>query len=335
MNVNPGKTEFSEAEHTALIAEVRAVMASDKLSQANLARETEVPDSTLSQYLNGKYPNETGRADTAGKLRRWLMARVEARKIRKRVPVEPAYIELEGSEAIIDVLAYARETGDMVLETGMPGVCKTSAARQYAGATPRVWYAAMDTTTSGVPTMLLEILAAMGAPDAVGTPQKLIQKICAMAMVAKGLIIIDEAQHLSPKALEALRSINDRTKNAGQPLGIAVLGNEVAYSAVGPTGGKAAFAQVSSRFAHRNFIQSPLNRDAGRLAQAWADVNQEAVTEVELAFCREIARRPGGLRNIEKTMRKAIITARGGDEPLSIEHLRSAYETLAGQRQAA
>lgn len=335
MNINPGKTEFSEAEHTDLIFKVRAAQKVDGLSQAALASQADVPDSTLSQYLNNKYPNESGRSETASKLRRWLIARDEARKIRKRIPVPPAYLDLDGSEALIDILAYARETGDMVLETGMPGVCKTSAARQYAATTPRVWYAAMDSTTSGVPTMLLEILAAMGFPDAVGTPQKLIQRICAAAKNGKGLIIVDEAQALSMKAFEALRAINDRTQNAGMPLGIAVLGNEIAYGSVGPTGAKAAFAQVSSRFASRNFIKTPNPRDATRLASAWAETNGEVITEVELAFCREIATRPGGLRNIEKTMRRAIIAARGCDEPLGIEHLRSAFDTLSGAANAA
>lgn len=332
MNVNPGKLEFSEAEHRQLIADVRATMKAEGASQADVARQAEIPSSTLSQYLNGNYPNEIGKADTAQKLHRWMRAAQEARLLRRRVPVAPAFIQLLGSETIATALAYAREVGRMVLITGMPGVSKTATARQYTTDTPRTFYCPMDTTTTGVPTMLLEILRAMGVTDAKGTPLQLIRRIVDAATAAKCLIIIDEAQHLSPKALEALRGINDRSRHLNAPVGIAVLGNELAYNSVGPTGGKADFAQVSSRFAHRQFIAHPNPEDAARLAQAWAEVNGEAITKVEIAFCQQIAAAAGGLRNIEMTMENAILAARGSDAPLTIDHLKSAYAQLAGHR---
>lgn len=330
MNINPGKLEFSEPEHLALQVQVKTLMASEQVSQADIGRQADIPDSSLSQYLGGKYPNEKGKADIAAKLTRWMRSREEAKQLRRRLPVAPSFISLQGSEQIGDALAYARETGRMVLVTGMPGVSKTATSLQFAADTPRTWYAAMDPSTSGVPTMLLEILAAMGVSEAKGTPQVLMRLICQHASHAKGLIIIDEGQHLSPKAIEALRSINDRTRKTLAPVGIAILGNEEAYSTVGPTGGKASFAQVSSRFAHREWIAAPNPGDAMRFAQAWADANGEAVTKVELAYCQEIATKPGGLRNIEMTMENAILSARGSDQPLTIAHLRSAFAHLSG-----
>lgn len=332
MNLNPGKLEFDEAEHQALIKDVQEAMRVERASQAEVARAAEIPGSTLSQYLNGKYPNETGKAETAQKLHRWLKTVREARQLRRRVPVPPAFMPLRGSETIATALAYAREVGRMVLITGMPGVSKTATARQYAIDTPRTWYCPMDTTTTGVPTMLLEILRAMGVTDAKGTPLQLIRRITDGATAAKSLIIIDEAQHLSPKALEALRSINDRSRHVGAPVGLAILGNELAYTSVGPTGGKADFAQVSSRFAHRQFIAKPNADDAADLARAWAEGNGEEVTKVEIAFCQQIAEQAGGLRNIEMTMENAILAARGSDAPLNIDHLKAAFAQLAGHR---
>ena len=102
MNINPGKMEFSEAEHDALVSDVRTVMTREKVSQADVAREADIPSSSLSQYLGGKYPNEKGKADIANALTRWLQTRAEAKKLRKRLPTPPVYIDLEGSEAIID-----------------------------------------------------------------------------------------------------------------------------------------------------------------------------------------------------------------------------------------
>lgn len=332
MILNPGKLEFSEAEHAALIADVRSLMKTEGVIQAQVARDAEIPDSTLSQYLNGKYPNESGKAETAQRLHRWMNSVREARQVRRRLPTPPAYMPLRGSGQIIDALSYAREAGRIVLITGMPGVSKTATASQYALVTPRTWYCPMDTTTHGVPTMLLEILRVMGVTDAKGTPAQLIRRIVDGATAAKSLIIVDEAQHLSPKALEALRSINDRSRLLRAPVGVAIIGNELAYTSVGPTGGKADFAQVSSRVADRQFIPQPDPDDAAQLARAWAEENGEAVTAKDVQFCQQIAAAAGGLRNIEMTMEKAILIARGGAGPLTLDHLKAAYAQLAGHR---
>lgn len=330
MNVIPGKTEFSEAEHRALIARVKDIQKRFGVSQADIGRQAEVPSSSLSQYLNGTYPNETGRAEIAAKLAKWLKAHDAEQELRRQLPQAPAYVALQGSRQISTLLGYARQTGRMVLITGSPGVSKTATARQFREDNPRTWYTAMDPSTRGVPTMLLEILAAMGVSDAKGTPQALMRLIHQHAVEAKGLIIIDEAQHLSEQAIESLRALNDRTRAAGAPVGIAMLGNETAYTRVGPTGGKAEFAQVSSRFAQRRWIVAPDPADAATLARAWGEANQEEITRAEIEFCQLIASKPGGLRNIEMTMESALLAARGAEEPLTVDHLRAAFEQLSG-----
>jgi DNA transposition AAA+ family ATPase len=330
MNINPGKTEFSEAEHASLRAEIRAILATG-VTQAHIGREADVPSATLSQYLSDSYPNEKGKAETANKLTRWLRAREQARAHRRRLPEAPSYLPLQGSQDIREALMLARATGRMVLVTGSPGTGKTSTCQQFREDFPRTWYAAMDPTTRGAPTMLLEVLQAMGAGEVKGTPQALLRKVLALAIAAPGLILIDEAQHLSEQALETLRAISDRSRDLKAGVGIALLGNEEAYSRVGPTGVKPAFAQVASRFAHREYIARPNPDDAARLATAWADVNGEVIGPQEIAFCQQIAAKPGGLRNVEMTMSGAILAARGADEPLALDHLQGAFDQLSGQ----
>lgn len=331
MTKTPGKRDFSEADHQALIARIAEIRQASGLSQADIGRQADVPSSTLSQYLNGTYPNETGKADVAAKLARWVRAYEEERELRRQLPVAPAYIELQGSRQIGMALAYARQTGRMILVAGSPGVSKTATARRFREENPRTWYAAMDPCTRGVPTMLLEILAAMGVSDARGTPQVLIRQICKIAVEAKGLIIIDEGQHLSEQAIEALRAINDRTRDEGQPVGVALMGNESAYSRVGTTGTEATFAQVSSRFAVRRWIVAPHPEDAAELARAWAAANGELLGQAEVEFCQLIASKPGGLRNVEMTMEAAILAARGAEQPLSLSHLQRAFDELSGR----
>lgn len=330
MILNPGKTEFDEADHAELRREVLRIQREEHLSAAEIGRQSDVPGATFSQYMNDTYPSEKGKNTTAAKIWKWLQSRLAAAEIRSQLPVAPPFMALHGSKQITMMLAYAREIGRLVLVTGSPGVSKTASAKQFAADTPRTWYAAMDPSTRGVNTMLVELLSAMGVSDPRGTPQAMVTKVKRLVREAKGLIVIDEAQHLSEQAIEALRAINDAER-----VGIVLMGNETAWSRVGTTGQKAAFAQVSSRFAQRRWILAPDPRDASALAQAWANHNGEEITRVELDYCQEIAARPGGLRNIEMTMEGALLAARGAGEPLTIAHLKRAFAQLSGLDRAA
>lgn len=321
MNINPGKTEFTEAEHRDLIERVRSI----GIAQADIARQADIAPATLSQYLGGIYTSEPGRTTVAGKLTRLLKSREAEAELRRQLPIAPAFMKLTGAQTITRTLAYARETGRLVQLTGVPGTGKTATARQFAADYPRTWYAAMDPTTGGVPTMLLALLRATGDTDAKGTPQSLMDRFCLKAAEAKGLLIIDESQHLTVPAIEALRAINDRIR-----VGIAMLGNEIASARVGTTGAKPEFAQISSRIAMRRWFPAPDPKDAAALAEAWAATNDEVVTAREIAFCQQIAARPGGLRNIEMTMEGALMAARGAQEPLGLEHLQGAFAQLSG-----
>lgn len=330
MILNPGKTEFSPEEHAELRREIQRIQAQDGLAGAEISRQADIPGPTLSQYLSDTYPSEKGRNTTAAKLWKWIESRRAAAELRRQLPVAPAFMPLHTSRQIMMIMSYAREVGRMALVTGSPGVSKTASAKQFAADNPRTWYAAMDPSTRGVNTMLVELLGAMGESDPRGTPQAMASKVKRVAREAKGLIIIDEAQHLSEQAIEALRAINDAVR-----VGIVMLGNESAWSRVGTTGTKPAFAQVSSRFAQRRWILTPDPRDSAALAQAWADVNREEITRVEVEYCQDIAGKPGGLRNIEMTMEGALLAAHGRDEPLTVQHLKQAFAQLSGLDRAA
>ena len=327
MNLVPGKSTFSEAEHIELRAETEKVKTFEKLTEAEIARQAEVSPSTLNSYLKGRYQGDNN--SPAAALHRWLQSRRKVAELRQRLPVAPTFQPLETSRKITSTLQYAREMGRMVVIAGAPGMSKTATCRQFASETPRVWMATLDPASRGVPTALCEILASMGEPDARGTPQTLSRKIGAKAAEAKGLIIIDEAQHASDQTIEQVRSINDRYR-----VGIALVGNEEAYTKVGTAGTRKAFAQVSSRMAMRKVFGAPLPADVTAMANAWADANRETLTEPEFKFLRTIAAKPGGLRNVEMTMEAALLAACGADQPLQLEHLQGAFAQLAGHDQS-
>lgn len=333
MNLMPAKTEFDLHQHQDIRDGVRAAMAADKLTQADVSRQTEVPPSTLSTYLRGEYDGDNN--VPAVKLQRWLDARNRLASARLRMPEQPSFVALGVASKIMQRFDVAFAMGRLILCGGEPGAGKSAAARHYAANNPRVWLATMDSTTSGVPTMLLEILAAMGVPDVKGTPQSLLKRVVDKALEEKGLIIVDEAQHLGNSAIETLRAINDRTRERGRGVGVAIVGNDGVYSRVGSTGTKADFAQVSSRFSNRTWISKPDPRDVVLYSQAYADANREVIGHAELEYLKSIAAKPGGLRNVEMTFENALLVAIGTNQPLSLEHLQGAFAALSGLAHAA
>ncbi|HVY34925.1 MAG TPA: AAA family ATPase, partial [Caulobacteraceae bacterium] len=208
MNLTPSKIEFSDHEHRDIRRDVEQAKTYDGLTEAEVGRQSDVSPSTLNAYLKGSYKGDNN--SPAAQLHKWLQARRLALETRSTRPEHPPFQPLRQSQTIINLLSYARETGRIVVIAGSPGVCKTASARQFASDTPRTWLATMDDTTAGVSPMLTEILSAMGEPDAKGTPRALSRRVSDKAEEAKSLIIIDEANHLTDKAIDQLRAINDR-----------------------------------------------------------------------------------------------------------------------------
>lgn len=328
MNLQPAKTEFTPDEHAEIRRKVQEALAADKgLTQAEISRQSEVSQSVLSSYLKDSYAGDDD--IPAQKLTKWLAGRVRAAELRARLPVAPIYQALPTSQRLNVLLIMALETGRMVQITGSPGVGKTATARQFCAGENRAWLATMDPSSAGVPTMLLEVLEAMGVDDAKGTPQVLSKQVLKRACEAKSVIIIDEAQHLSDKALEQLRAINDTARQRGKSVGVVLMGNEKIAGKIGGTGNRLEFAQVASRIAQRRNVTKPDPRDVSALAQAWADANGEHLDKPALDFCQLIAGRPGGLRNIEMTFENALLMTLEVGEPLTVEHLKGAFHQLS------
>jgi DNA transposition AAA+ family ATPase len=257
--------------------------------------------------------------------------------MRRQLPVHPSFQPLYTSQRFMTLFDYARELGRMVVIAGVPGVSKTASARQYSQDNNRAWLATIEASAGAVPMMLLEILRGMGEPEASGTNQKLTQRIVARIGDSKSVILIDESQHLTHQSIETARAINDRCRQLypSTGVGIVLLGNEELYEKVGTTGGKRAFAQVSSRIAQRRYLIKPDPRDVAGLVQAWADANGEVITKDMLGFLQSIAAKHGGLRNVEMTFEGALLAARGDSQPLQIEHLAGAFAQASGQAHAA
>lgn len=278
-------------------------------SWPQLSRMTDVAASTLSAFAGETYTgNNIGIAAKVQAYRDRLASQAE---LGADAPIVPDWYDTPTAKKVTNALRYA-QSGEMVLIVTPPGIGKTKAAQRFAAHDPNVWLATMAPSAAGVATMLTEIAEAVGLGQIKGSPQQLSRQIKARVRGKSGLIIVDEAQELTDKALNELRHIHDLTQ-----VGVAIMGNE---SVVGMLDGrKTALAQISSRIAKPIIIEEPGLGDLEALLDAWRVMDAD-----QRDFLIKLGRMPGALRTVTQTLKSAAFLSWGAGKPLSLAYLREA-----------
>lgn len=318
----PAAPERLEERHEDPHGKAREALAMCGLSQTQAAREIGISDSVLSQWLSGQYRGNVAAVDA--KVARWIEARAERAELDARLPAAPEWVETPTAHRIEAGLSYAHMAGDICVVYGGAGLGKTMTARRYAGRRPNAWIATMSPATSALGPCLERLAEACGVRATSGRPARIEADLRERLSGSLGLLIVDEAQHLSPRALEGLRSLHDATD-----IGLALLGNETIYARL--TGGRRAaeFAQLFSRIGKRVRLTRPGRTDVTALLEAWSA--RQVLGRETRATALEIARRPGALRGLTKALRLAALFAAGQEEKLDVSHLREAWKDLGGE----
>jgi len=295
---------------------MRAVLAADKrLTQASIARECGVAGSSVNQWLAGKYAGDNAALETV--FLRWLNARAERQQVMRDLPTAPDYAPTPTGEKIMRALKFAQFGADVVIVYGAAGVGKTSTVNHYAASMPSVFIATMTPATAGVVPALEEIAHAVGADTTAGGAARLHHSIVARLRATNGLMIVDEAQHLNPAALDQIRAIHDATG-----VGLALVGNEYVYTRM--TGGTraASFDRLFSRVGKRVRITGAAVGDVDALADAWAIEDRDS-----RALLAKIGGEAGGLRSVTKVLRMAFA---GAKKKPSTADIAGAWRELGG-----
>lgn len=309
----------SHSEDRDLRAEIALLQKEDpSLSQAEIVRQSGVGSTAMSQWINGHYPGDNVKLEAA--IVRWIDIYVTRKMEAKAFPKAPDWVPTPTGERIISALGYAQLAGDISVVYGGAGLGKTSAIKQYQRLSPNVWLATMSSCTASNTTALEEIVDALDI-DAAGGAAKLQRAIIKRIKGSMGLIVIDEAQHLSINALEDIRSIHDKTG-----IGIALVGNEAVYSRM--TGGnRAAYLdRLFSRIGKRVKLTRSTKVDIDTLIKAW---------KIDFNGCRaalhDIASKPGALRGMTKVLRMASMFAAGEGRQISSDDIKAAWRDLGGE----
>lgn len=297
---------------------LRAAMTRDKtLTQALIAREVGVSPAVVNQYLKGVYAGDNDGVEN--KLVLWLSSHDERRAQGAAMPTAPMWVETATGARILGALGYAQQAGDIAIIYGGAGLGKTSAIRQYDTLALNVWHVTMTPASASVVTALEEICAALGVNE-FGGAAKLFRAVVRKVRGTGGLLVIDEAQHLSVAALDQIRSIHDATE-----IGVALVGNTEVYARM--TGGnRAAYLdRLYSRIGKRLALRQSTKEDIAAILKAWGIGDAKCRATLE-----EIARKPGALRGLTKVLRLAAMHAHAERVDLCCEHVGRAWRELGG-----
>ena len=176
-------------------------------SAGNASKKIGKMPSTMSDIRKYKYRgNET---EVFKALKEYFATKEERTKVFKSVEYAPTGI----SRNIYEAIRLVQIKGECGIITGDPGVGKTKTIEKYEADNPKSTVVITgEYFRTGVNSILEMLAEALGISE--DKPSRL-----------RMIIIVDEAQCFSFRALDALRSFSDMFQKRGETLGIAYIGN--------------------------------------------------------------------------------------------------------------
>jgi DNA transposition AAA+ family ATPase len=309
--------EPQELDVAQLREQLRQLLDTERLPQGRVAKEANVSATTLSQWLNNIYQGDN--VAIAAKLQQWLTAWIE-RNSRGGLPEGPEWVETPSALRVVDGLRYAQIAQDMVVIYGGAGTGKTKGIEHHVRTSRNVFHATMSPATATVNACLEAIVEALGIREYAKSTSGMHRAICARLKDTRGVLVIDEAQHLDVKALDQVRSIHDAVR-----IGVALVGNENVYSRM--TGGNRApyLDRLFSRIGKRIHLKRSSDGDVDAIVKAWGIKDLSCQQQI-----REIAAKPGALRVLNKVLRLGAAYAKAADREICCDDVRAAWRELGG-----
>lgn len=249
-------------------------------TQAAISRKISLSTATISQFLSSSYTGDN--QEISIKIGSFL----DLQEMREDYINAPAFTDqLKNTRKINIALDYVFANRCMGVVAGVSGCGKTTALKNYQKIMNGVVYIQADATKWSPCSILKLILKSMGVTYK-GSASDILDKLVEELSGTDKLIIIDEAQHLRPKAFDTLRALNDRAEvgviYAGTP---DIIGRMIA----GRT--KEDFDQVYSRIGYTCHLQNRFSEN--EITALFAGFNLDKTVVKHLC---KTASQKGGLR---------------------------------------
>lgn len=205
-------------------------------TQIQVARETGLSGTVISQFISGTYEGDNNKI--ADSLEKYLVIATERLESSDNTVFYP---ELRNTKTSLFAVKYAHKNCNVVLLSGDAGAGKTTALKYYTQNNTGVIFITASTCISSPTAILKEIASAIGK-KATGNKSQIEKMLVSVLSNSNRLIIIDEADQLTFNAIQAVRNLNDKAH-----VGILLSGNNRIYNQMVMGARCTEFDQVRTR----------------------------------------------------------------------------------------
>lgn len=274
-------------EQQELLTKVEELKKEKNISQNEVGKLMGISGTALSQIKNGKYPADPQSIFDA--MANYFGVKEKAKLTYTEVEYAPTHI----STQIYDIISVCQVKGGLAVAAGDAGIGKTKAAQKFVKDHPtNSILITVNPCLTSIKSLLKVIADRIGA-----APERSRDELwlSIAKKLSDGMIMIfDEAQHLTLKDIEVLRSFSDYFNDKGQTLGICFIGNIETIARIGSK--KAEFAQIANRTKQRKiYLKSEIQRDDIKKLFPILEAERK---EKEIDFLFQISQTPQALRGV-------------------------------------
>lgn len=224
--------------------------------------------------------------------------KMTAQLLHKNLP--QGYCPTATAKDIHNLLTICRKYQIMGVVVGHPGTGKTTAIQAFATIEKGVVICRVTKAASEIQPLLIRLCEAMGENVSPNQSKADLYETALWALTqpftAKGLLLFDEAQHLSDDALECVRDLFDESQVA-----VVLVGNKGLKRWETSQKSKKAnsFAQLRGRIGQLLDLKTPLDEDLSALCK------YNKLQEGCLPIIRKVAKKEGQLHLVAKLIQVA------------------------------
>ncbi len=301
-----------------LIEQVKQIIEEKGYTQTQVAKECGFSGGALSAFLKGNYKGDNDKLETA--LNAWLNNQTK----KAEFVSAPDFIETPTAIKIFADFEFVKMFGKMGVIYGASGVGKTQSARYFAENNKNVWLITARPSICTINEILYEMALELGISDAPKRAGKLSRMLKTKLTGTKGLMIIDEADHLPYKVLEEIRILQEDSN-----VGFMLIGNDKVYTQMqGGFNQQHQFARLWSRNAKKQSVQQNSKKDIDAVAEAWG---LDTTDKKLMNTLYSIGQGAGSLRALTNYLQLASITAKARNEPITLPLILNARKQMQGE----
>lgn len=286
-------------------------MEQSQKSQRQIAKETGLSTSVISQFLEGTY---TGNNDKVAQTIEQYLTVSKGRL--NSVQISTFYEGLLNTQEVLFACAYAHMRNDITLVSGDAGAGKTTALEHYTENNTGVIMVTADSCTASATAILTLIAGSLGKRIS-GNRSALMRGLVAQLKGTNRLIIVDEADHLTLQALQAIRNLNDQAK-----VGVVLSGNDKIYRQMFAGQRGYEFDQIRTRIIVRKKVVN--NYTVEEIQNIFPQLNEDCLAVMLKIACNE------SLRTARKLFEIALEFSKEMGGNISAKTLRDTQKQLFG-----